>query len=305
MISDRIIRNIAILGERYRKEHLGKQDVKELQQNWWKALTFFFDHAFYRGRRDQLSYEYCSFTKETLKEYFKIDKLGLEESYRRMKNMKHLFDKEVILEFKSKNRQDKKIVNSLSEELRENFQKEISSKNDLINRLITEKEIELKRNHKKYIKNVCINNDEDLMMVLDTLKFISSDNRKKNIYNFLKDTIANYGPKKAYEELIQLRAVSDKIATFTIRDIGLLNPGLITYDYEFAFPIDTWVRQIAKKLRCQEKESDSQIKKFLINKCKRAPAQIDPLKFAAGLWYLGFHAINLAWEYLDTVDLCF
>ena len=302
MISDKVMRNIAILGERYCKEHLGKQNVKELQQNWWKALTFFFDHTFYRGRREKLSYEYCSFTKEVLKEYFKIEELGLVESYRRMRNMKHLFDKEVILEFKRKNKQNKKNVNSLSEKLRKEFQKEISSKNELINRLITEKEIELKWNHETYKKKVCINNDEDLMMVLDTLKFITSHNRKKNIYNFLKNTIANHGPEKAYNELTELRAVSDKIATFIIRDIGLLNPGLIKRDYEYAFPIDTWVRQIAKKLGCQEK-SDGEIREFLIKKCKEARPQIDPLKFAAGLWYLGFHAVNLAWEYLNKAVL--
>jgi len=124
----------------------------------------------------------------------------LEGSYRQMKNMKHLFDKEVILEFKSKNKQNRKRVNSLSEKLRKKFQKEISSKNELIKKLITKKEIELKWNYKTYIKNMSLNNDEDLMMVLDTLKFITSDNRKKNIYNFLKDTIANCGPKKAYDE---------------------------------------------------------------------------------------------------------
>jgi len=74
---NRVIKNIAILGERYRKEHSSKQNVGELQQNWWKALMFFFDHAFYRGRRDKLSYEYCSFTKEALKEYFKNWKVRL------------------------------------------------------------------------------------------------------------------------------------------------------------------------------------------------------------------------------------
>jgi len=60
-----------------------------------------------------------------------------------------------------------------------------------------------------------------------------------------------------------------------------------------------------QKLGCPEKRTRQLYKKFFINKCKEASALVDPLKFAARLWYPGFYAIDLAWEYLDTVDLCF
>lgn len=70
------------------------------------------------------------------------------------------------------------------------------------------------------------------MMVLDVLKLISQDNNKKNIYNYFKEVIQRVGLRGAWRELKQIRAIADKIAAFIIRDIGLMNPGLITGDYE-------------------------------------------------------------------------
>ena len=106
------------------------------------------------------------------------------------------------------------------------------------------------------------------------------------------------GPDKAYNDLIKnIRAVGDKIATFIIRDIGLLNPGLINSKYEYAFPVDTWVRQISKEKFGLEAK-DSEIKKFFIEKCKAV--RQDPLKFAAGIWYLGFNALDIALECIKT-----
>lgn len=129
------------------------------------------------------------------------------------------------------------------------------------------------------------------MMVLDVLKFISGDD-KKNIYNYLRNMIANSGVKSAYNKLIGMRAISDKIATFIIRDIGLMNPEIkiVDEDYKLAFPVDTWVSKIARKLGC----SSEDIKNFFIEKCNNA--KICPLKFAAGLWYLGFHSLDILIE---------
>jgi len=92
-----------------------------------------------------------------------------------------------------------------------------------------------------------------------------------------------------------MRAISDKIATFIIRDIGLLNPEIKIEDkdYKLAFPVDTWVIQIARKLGCDSKDI-KEIKNHLIKKCKES--HINPLKFAAGLWFLGFHSLDILLE---------
>ena len=137
------------------------------------------------------------------------------------------------------------------------------------------------------------------MMVLDVLKFVSDDNQ--NIYNYLKNTIVNSGVKTAYEKLTKMRAISDKIATFTIRDIGLINLGTVSKDYELAFPVDTWVIKIAHKLGCTS-NGIKEIKQYLIEKCK--DTDVDPLKFAAGIWYLGFHSLDiLLKKCLDVIEI--
>ena len=131
------------------------------------------------------------------------------------------------------------------------------------------------------------------MMVLDVLNFVSV-NERKNIYLYLKKLIEDNEIKKAYEDLDNLRAIGDKIATFTLRDIGLLNPNLIKNNYRYAFPIDTWVKQIANNIGCTSKELN-EVRACLLIKCEEE--KIDPLKFASGLWYLGFNSLELLLEH--------
>jgi len=147
-------------------------------------------------------------------------------------------------------------------------------------------------------KYVYLNNDADVLMVLDVLKFISNDN-KKNIYNYIKTTIENNNTKTIYNELISLRSVGDKIASFIIRDIGLMNPGIIANDYEHAFPVDTWVAKLAIKLGC--KGDYIKIKNCLIDECLKN--DINPLKFAAGMWYLGTHSFDILIEHFGEINL--
>ena len=283
------MRNIGRLGERYCRRYLNRVSGEKLQNSWWEALKFFFGHSFMRGRRDELSNEYNYFTIRTLEDHFSITNGNLDSSYERLKEQKEHFDKECILKFKK----DKHIGrgNSIKHE---DFRKEVAEKNPIVKLLVTPKDVEVEWDNETYNKKIFLGNDEDVMMVLDVLKFISSDDRK-NIYNYLKNTMSNSGVKMAYEELAGMRAISDKIATFVIRDIGLINLGIVNEDkdYEMAFPIDTWVSKIARKLGCNSKDI-KEIKSYLIKKCKES--NLDPLKFAAGLWYLGFHSLDILLE---------
>jgi len=281
-----LIKNIERLGERYCRRYLDSWNTKRLQDNWWEALKFFFSHSFMRGRRDELSNEYYCFTIRTLESYFSISNQNMDIFYEKFKKQKRYFDKECILKFKK----EKKIGrgNSIKHG---GFSKEVAENNPIIKLLITPKKIEVKWERETYNKKLFLGNDEDIMMVLDVLKFVSDD--KQNIYNYLRNTIVNSGVKTAYEKLTKMRAISDKIATFTIRDIGLINLGTVNKDYELAFPVDTWVIKIAHKLGCTS-NGIKEIKQYLIEKCK--DTDIDPLKFAAGLWYLGFHSLDILLE---------
>lgn len=247
-----------------------------------------------RGRRDKLSNEYYCFTIRVLQEHFSINSETLDDSYKRIKQAKEFFDKHIILNFKKSRNLGRK--NSVKHP---DFKNEVASKNFIINLLITPKEIKVKWNNEVYAKKIFLGNEADIMMVLDVLKLISQDN-KKNIYNYFKEIIQRASLKSAWQELNQIRAISDKIAALIIRDIGLMNPGLITADYEYAFPIDTWVKRISHKLGYGS-ENLNEVRNSLINKCKEY--RVDPLRFAAGLWYLGFHSLDIALEYLDKVEL--
>lgn len=288
-----IMKNIEWLGERYCKEHL-KWDDQKLQNDWWESLRFIFSHSFMRGRRDELSNEYYYFTIKSLGDCFSITGSNLEESYERLKQQKEYFDKECILEFKKKIGKGNCIKHP-------DFNKEVAEKNPIVNRLVTQKEIEVEWDNKNYNKKISLGNPEDVMMVLDVLNLITDDN-KKNIYNYLKNKIEkhNSGVKAVYEELIKIRAIADKIATFIIRDIGLMNKRKVNEGYEYAFPVDTWVKKIAGKLDCKGKKEE-EIKEYLIDKCKKD--EINPLKFAAGLWFLGFHSLDILIEcYLGNIE---
>jgi hypothetical protein len=287
------MRNIEQLGERYCRKYLDSWNKERLQNNWWEALKFFFSHSFMRGRRDELSNEYYHFTIKVLEDYFFITNENLEESYERLKKQKEHFDKECILKFKKDKDMDMR-TNSLNKKYKDDFKKEIAEKNPIVKLLITPKEVEVKWDDKTYNKRIFLGNDADVMMVLDVLKFISDDD-KKNTYNYLKDTVDNSGVKAAYKELIEMRAISDKIATFIIRDIGLMIPEIkiANEDYKLAFPVDTWVIKIAHKLGYSS-ENIEEIKNYLIEKCKEF--NIQPLKFASGLWFLGFHSLDILLE---------
>jgi len=281
-----LIKNIERLGERYCRRYLDSWDNKKLQDDWWEALKFFFGHSFMRGRRDELSNEYYCFTFRTLESYFSFSNQNLDRFYEKFIEQKKYFNKNCILKFKK----DKNIGRGNSSK-HGNFKREIAENNPIIKLLITPKNIEVKWESETYNKYLFLGNDEDIMMVLDVLKFLSDD--KKNIYNYLRNTIVNSGVKTAYEKLTKMRAISDKIATFTIRDIGLINLGIVNKDYEWAFPVDTWVSKIARKLGCNDKGIE-EIKQYLIGKCK--DTDVDPLKFAAGLWFLGFHSLDILLE---------
>jgi len=290
----KIAKNIERLGERYCRKYLDIWDKKALENNWWDALNFFFSHSFMRGRSDKLSNEYHLFTISVLEDYFSIKGQDLTNAYNSLKNQNSFFDKNMILNFKEK--KNIRIGNSIKDK---DFGIEILSKNPLIKTLLTQKEIEVKWEDTSYRKKIHLGNDRDIMMVLDVLDFISSENIKMNIYNYLKNKIKT-GIKSAYKELINIYAVGDKIAAFTIRDIGMMNLKNVSTDIRFAFPVDTWVFKIAKKLGCEDMNIEN-VKSFFIEICEKN--KINPLKVNAGLWFLGFNSLDILLDNLGNIEI--
>jgi hypothetical protein len=61
-------------------------------------------------------------------------------------------------------------------------------------------------------------------------------------------------------------------------------------DYKLALSVDTWARRIAHKLG-RISGNDNEIKIYLIKECEEFG--IDPCKFASGIWFLGFHSLDI------------
>jgi hypothetical protein len=290
-----ILENIEKLGQRY-VDGLSYYSAREqsLSTNWWEALDFFFFHSFMRGRRDTLSNEYCYFALDALEDYLSIKNGDVDKSYNKLIRNRNLLSSSILSDFKTKHELGNK--NSIKAR---GFEKEVSENNPFVNLLTTRrivKNIEWEQDP-PYDKTLSLGNDKDIMMVLDTLGFIAKDGRK-NIYTYLKSQIANSALSKAYKELTEISNIGDKIATFTLRDIGLMNPSLVQSlkpsEIEYVFPVDTWVVTIAKKIGYKGKEDETLIKKYLIEQC--LAYKLNPLKVASGTWYLGFKSLDLLLE---------
>lgn len=274
----KVLKNLENLGEKYCKENLNSFDIKKLSTNWWEALKFFFNHTFMRGRNDELSGKYLSHTLMVLEDLFKITNKELEKSYSILLSNSKFYDKTQVVDFKKQ----MNLRNCLDINIRDKFNNSIAIGNKIIDLLVSE------TNSIKYTKQqIPLGNDLDLVMVLDVLDFISIENHK-NIYKYLKDIIKEDGLSSAYKQLVSLSGIGDKLASFTLRDICLLNPNLKIDNYELVFPIDTWARQVSEKIF--EYENDMDIKGFFIKQCTK---DFDFLKVSAGIWYIGANSLDL------------
>ena len=291
-----IFRNIEKLGERYHRDYLAARWKKEkLEQDWWEALKFFLSHSFMRGRRDTLSNEYYYFTIEVLEKFLSISETG-DTSHVKLVENRELFDSKPLHELKRRIRSSGFRGSSVKSQDFEG----VSDNNPLVRMLSTHMEVTVWWDNRFYKKVVRLDNDEDIMMVLDTLNFILVK-AKYNIYKYLRQTINNERVKVAYEQLIGIRAVADKLATFVIRDIGLLNPEIvIASDCRYYFPIDVWVKVVAEGIGYDVKDTNH-ARQVLIQQCEKLG--INPLKFASGLWYLGFKSLDLTIEFLSKSEI--
>jgi len=289
-----IMKNIEKLGKVHFDTYLKKWNQEKLQKDWWHALKFLFNHSFARGRRDELSDEYQAFTVEALKSHFSIDENESDSAYEKLKKNKREFDKACILRFKRENGL-KKNENSLKKY--DDFFKDVAEKNKVVKPLITKRRIDKDWQGKSFAepKEIFLGNDKDLMMVLDVLNFITKDESHKNSFNYVRNAIRSKGVEAVYSELKGIEFIGDKIAALIIRDVLLSKPRLqITEDEcTYAFRVDTWVKQLAKKLDFKDdgKNENIVIKEYLINKCQNLG--IDPLYFAQGLWCVGSNSLDI------------
>lgn len=281
-------------GKKYKKEILSQWDKDKPDENWWNALKFFFTHAFMRGRRDELSNEYYWFAIDCLESFLDLNSSS-QLNASALFNNRAYYDKSIILDFKKRHKLGR--GNSITHDM---FKQEVSSKNTLVSLLTTKRKVNVLWISKTYTKDLYLGNEEDVMMVLDTLNLISQEQSPRNIFLWLKNIIISDGIKKAYQELTALRSVKDKIASFTIRDILLMNPEITISDATVCFPVDTWVKQIVHKLGFPSNDNDK-IKNYIVDTCNRK--KLSPLMVNAGIWYIGFNSLDILLDNLENIEI--
>ena len=299
MEQDIILKNLEYLGQKYCQRHLSEWNPEILENNWWEGLKFFFSHSFMRGRRDELSNAYYHFTVEVLEEIYINKSSSIDEAYDHLFSNKIYFNKNIVLDLKKQNKMGK---NSFQQD--PGLRALVLMKNPLVEPMISPRKINFEWDKRTFEMQVHLGNDTDILMVLDVLRFITSEPQQKNIYKFIKDMIKDQKASDAYNLLkgSDLYGISDKIASFIIRDILLLNPMIDIKgdDLKMAFPVDTWVRKISHKLGFLSDNMDK-IRDYFINLCSREGINIP--KLAAGMWYLGFHSLDILIDNcLDQVD---
>jgi hypothetical protein len=287
-----LIENLETLGKRYKSEHLTIWEKSKLETNSWQALKFFFSHSFMRGRRDELSMEYYEFTIKVLLDYFKtVD----------IENPNTLFEELTITKNNNLFNTDsiKELKNGKSNLIKHpDFEKRIKKKNPLINILTTKTKIEIEfPKGNSYTKNICLQNGTDLLMVLDTLNFISISSNKTNLYKYYNDLIKQNKIDVAYSELNKLSGIGDKISTFFLRDVAIINSYNLDENLvKYVFPVDTWVAQITSLLADKQfsAERPNEIKKYFIENYSENNLPL----IAAGIWFLGYNSLSIAIEYV-------
>ena len=286
MITSTIINNLEELGNRYRSRYLEtwRGDIAE---NWWTAFRFFFNHAFMRGRKDQLSEEYFRYAMDALKEYFRLPDNPDEKDFLKLVHYRKDFcqDFDDIMNFKMSSGR-KRTANSVQDR---SFPNEIAATHPLVNKLVAKTNIKGQRS---------LNNDKDLLMVLSSLSFLTRQGMPANVHNYILDQLSQGNANSIAKAIKEIYAVGDKLTAFILRDIILLNPALRVEHQSLAFPIDTWVLKIAKKLGCNS-DNHQEVREYFIDRLDG----MSVAKVAAGLWYLGFNALDILCINLDKIDM--
>jgi len=170
-----------------------------------------------------------------------------------------------------------------------------------------------KRELEKYLEHRGVTNPGDCRMVAETLKFALEDKELKrlgnNIVEFAITNIEDGNIRVAHKRLDKIFEIGDKLACFFLRDVVLLY-GLKRHlddgDFTYCQPVDTWVNQLAAKLRLVRQPKDGkrglnkheldQLKEAIFRQCRKA--RVSPLLFNTGLWMAGAQPFELVIEKL-------
>ena len=290
-IRARRLRGLERLGQLYFDRYLSEPTIilSEVRHNWWASLKFCFDRSFERGRRGALSERYRKHTTKTLAVAF-----GLESALPAIEGLRSR-----VAEFN---------IDTV-----ENHIQTLSTKAACDCASLTQDRPEtlLERlcphfgSHEphflKHNADIPLNLKTDLRMVAGFLRMAATINGSPDITIFgaLEKKMRERGLDAAWEVLAGIPGVKQKISRLIVRDVYLLTRDSdhdsispVDDDWQYGFPVDTWVEQMADRLldvKQRTKESYdrfySRIRDEFIIAARGL--NLNPCLIAAGLWYLG------------------
>ncbi len=259
-----------------------KFTYKELngREKWVNGFKFVMEHLMMRGRDDDLSYKYINFYILSLNLQ---ENTGIEEIQNKIDILNEFF-KKALKDGEKIDTQKGVECDEIAKKFNVNCPKKKNSKDSI----------------KLIMSDICT-----ITGLLCLQKEIFDG--PKNIFDYLFQTIKDEGVTKAYEVLHRILYVGDKLASFTLRDIVLINEEITEinfkpYDYLSLFPIDTRVSKKAQEILSElsgfaspeilgiTKDLDPLYLKIkLINLCEEQgftkEDKLAPLKLNAGMWY--------------------
>ena len=250
------------------------KELEEIKDNWWHSLLFLLDRTFYRGRSDKLSGRFENVTIKALKKTLcKPDKdtPSIDKVLRLYNQGK--------LDYTKYGYTTKKKARGHSKELKKAL------------------DAEYPYNPAKTGKKSITGRKTDREMVIDSLRLVSELTRYD--HSLIKYTIENVkNLPQVYDTITNIRYVGPKTGSLFIRDAAVfykLEDRLKENDHQYVQPVDTWVRQMCERFGWIEENTNTKnIVKTMTQECKKA--DVSPLRFNQGLWYLGSHALDLLLE---------
>ncbi len=86
---------------------------------------------------------------------------------------------------------------------------------------------------------------------------------------------------RAHQELMAIRGIGPKIASFFLRDVAMRYEITPTSDRRLLQPVDLWVRRFVRRLDNNEELTDREVAKWVVDHATQ------PERANAGLWYFG------------------
>lgn len=239
----------------------------EVLDDWWLGLRFFFDRAFYQGRRDELSHWFEQAAQQALHQLFGMG------------------------------------ANSRRKRLWELYKGNFLGK-DNFGRRGNPLAIALKNKYEVGDKKRGTGKKGDNLMVADILHFIcektNSRSEPLNLVTYMKEGIRNGKIAELADKLDSIYQVGEKIYSLLLRDVidlFKLSNHLSPDDYKYVQVVDTWVEKLAKKLGFDG--SKKQLAVRLAETCREH--NIDAIAFNQGAWYLAAHSFDILTDNMGRI----